>query len=133
MEFFCTICYTETSAKQLRRGVMKRMEKDRNERPIIPQKKYGEDQLDVNSNPSQNSSSNRQNGDMSMYKWTKWSKKRSAKGKSDFNPVSANILTTGGLVAGATGGMEMKENVLERMERIDAKRKIADFQVKMKM
>ena len=27
----------------------------------------------------------------------------------------------------------MKENVLERMERIDAKRKIADFQVKMKM
>lgn len=27
----------------------------------------------------------------------------------------------------------MKENVLERMERIDAKRKIADFQVKMQM
>lgn len=27
----------------------------------------------------------------------------------------------------------MKENVLERMERIDAKRKIADFQAKMKM
>lgn len=27
----------------------------------------------------------------------------------------------------------MKENILERMERIDAKRKMADFQVKMKM
>ena len=27
----------------------------------------------------------------------------------------------------------MKENVLERMERIDASRKIADFQVKMQM
>ena len=70
-------------------------------------KKYGEDQLDVNSNPSQNSSSNRQNGDMSMYKWTRWSKKRSAKGKSDFNPVVANMFTTGGLIAGATGGMSI--------------------------
>lgn len=27
----------------------------------------------------------------------------------------------------------MKENVLQRMERIDAKRKIADFQIKMGM
>lgn len=70
-------------------------------------KKYGEKQLDVNSNPSQNSSSNRQNGDMSMYKWTRWSKKRSAKGKSDFNPVVANMFTTGGLVMGATGGMSI--------------------------
>ena len=31
------------------------------------------------------------------------------------------------------GGERVKENVLERMERIDAKRKMADFQVKMQM